>query len=100
MGSAGSFLLGLNLFLLKIHGSIALVPWPFRLETMLIGCGKILVFLSLLPIFIQLEIVAGILFDEQSRLSLNENALPSVVLPPTNPSGLLPKTSQPPSVNH
>src|SRR5678815_1133811 len=67
---------------------------------MLIGCGKILVLLSLLPIFIQLEIVAGILFDEQSGLSLNKNALTSLVLLLTNLSGLLPKTSQTTSVNH
>src|SRR5678815_503555 len=100
MGCAGSFLLGLNLFLLKIHGSIVLVPWPFRLETMFIGCGKILVLLSHLPIFIQLEIVAGILFDEQNGLSISENALTSLVLLLTNLSGLLPKTSLTTSVNH
>src|SRR5678815_6047539 len=67
---------------------------------MLIGCGKILVLLSLLPIFIQLEIVAGILFDEQSGLSISENALTSLVLLLTNLSGLLPKTSLTTSVNH
>src|SRR5678816_1754058 len=64
-----SFLLRLNLSLLIIHGSIVLVLWPFRLETVPIGCGKLLVLLSLLLIFILLEIVAGILFDEQSWLS-------------------------------
>ena len=67
---------------------------------MLIGCGKILVLLSLLPIFIQLEIVAGdILFDEQSGLSSNESALTSLVLLLTNLSALLPKTSLATSVN-
>src|SRR5678815_5300789 len=60
---------------------------------------KILVLQSLSPIFIQLEIVAGILFDEQSGLSLNESALTSLVLLLTNLSGLLPKTSLATSVN-
>src|SRR5678815_2911490 len=36
-----------NLSLLIIHGSIVLVLWPFRLETVRIGSGKILVLLSL-----------------------------------------------------
>src|SRR5678816_4578927 len=42
-----SFLLKLNLSFLIIHGSIVLILWPFRLETVPIGCGKILVLLSL-----------------------------------------------------
>src|SRR5678815_5883092 len=69
-----------NLSLLIIHGSIVLVLWPFRLETVRIGSGKILVLLSILLIFIQLEIVAGILFDEQSGLSSNESALTSLAV--------------------
>src|SRR5678816_3310862 len=64
-----SLFLKLNLSFLIIHGSIVLILWPFRLETVPVGCGKILVLLSLSLIFIQLEIVAGILFDEQSWLS-------------------------------
>src|SRR5678816_95623 len=100
MGLASSFLLQLNLSLLINHGSIVLVLWPFRLETVLIGGGKILVLQSLSPIFIQLEIVAGIHFDEQSGLSSNKSALTSLVLLLTNFSGLLPKTSQATSVNH
>src|SRR5678815_424590 len=48
----------------------------------------------------RLEIVAGILFDEQSGLSLNKNALTFLVLLLTNLSGLLPKTSLTISVNH
>src|SRR5678816_3080034 len=79
-----SFLLKLNLSFLIIHGSIVLILWPFRLETVPIGCGKILVLLSLSLIFIQLEIVAGILFDEQSWLSSKESALTSLVLLLTN----------------
>src|SRR5678815_1719605 len=46
-----SFLLKLNLSFLIIHGSIVLVLWPFRLETVPIGGGKILVHLSLSLIF-------------------------------------------------
>ena len=42
-----SFLLKLNLSFLIIHGSIVLILWPFRLETVPIECGKILVLLSL-----------------------------------------------------
>src|SRR5678816_2988492 len=99
MGLASSFLLQLNLSLLINHGSIVLVIWPFRLETVRIGGGKILVFQSLSPIFIQLEIVAWILFDEQSGLSSNESALTSLVLLLTNLSGLFPKTSLATSVN-
>src|SRR5678815_2738904 len=99
MGLAGSFLLQLNLSLLIIHGSIVLVLWPFRLETVHIGGGKILILLSLSLIFIQLEIVARILFDEQSWLSSNESALTSFVLLLTNLSGLLQKTSLATSVN-
>src|SRR5678815_5264371 len=83
-----SFLLKLNLSFLTIHGSIVLILWPFRLETVPIECGKILVLLSLSLIFIQLEIVAGILFDEQSWLSSNESALTSLVLLLTNLSSL------------
>src|SRR5678816_2752718 len=83
-----SFLLKLNLSFLIIHGSIVLILWPFRLETVPIWCGKILVLLSLSLIFIQLEIVAGILFDEQSWLSSKESALTSLVLILTNPSSL------------
>src|SRR5678816_1944640 len=78
MGLACLFLLQLSLSLLINHGSIVLVLWPFRLETVRIG-GGILVLQSLSPIFIQLEIVAGILFDEQSGLSSNESALTSLV---------------------
>src|SRR5678815_476946 len=96
---AGSFLLRLNLFLLIIRGSIVLALWSFRLETVRIGGGKILVLLSLLLIFIQLEIVAGILFDEQSGLSSNESALTSLTLLLINLSGLSPKTSPTTSVN-
>src|SRR5678815_3085931 len=99
MDCAGSFPLRLNLSLLIIHDSIVLVLLPFRLETVRIGSGKILVLLSLLLIFIQLEIVAGILFDEQSGLSSNESALTSLALLLTNLSGLLPKTSLTTSVN-
>src|SRR5678816_3957774 len=99
MGLASSFLLRLNLSLLIIHGLIVLVLWPFRLETVRIGSGKILVLLSLLLIFILLEIVAGILFDEQRGLSSNESALTSLVLLLINLSGLLPKTSLTTSVN-
>src|SRR5678815_5702074 len=62
--------------------------WPFRLETVPIGGGKILVLLSLSLIFIQLEIVAGILFDEQRGLSSKESALTSLVLLLTNLSSL------------
>src|SRR5678815_5001078 len=83
-----SFLLKLNLSFLIIHGSIVLVLWSFRLETVPIGCGKILVLLSLSLIFIQLEIVAGILFDEQSGLSSKESALTSLVHLLTNLSPL------------
>src|SRR5678815_4506642 len=99
MGLASSFLLQLNLSLLINHGLIVLVLWPFRLETVRIGGGKILILQSLSPIFIQLEIVAGILFDEQSWLSSNESALTSLVLLLRNLSGLLPKTSQTTSAN-
>src|SRR5678815_1932749 len=99
MTLASSFLLQLNLSLLINHGSIVFVLWPFRLETVRIGDGKILVLQSLSPIFIQLEIVAGILFDEQSGLSSNESALTSLVLLLTNLPGLLPKTSLATSVN-
>src|SRR5678816_1472228 len=83
-----SFLLKLNLSFLIIHGSIVLVLWPFRLETLPIGGGKILVLLSLSLIFIQLEIVAVILFYEQSWLSSKESALTSLVLLLTNLSSL------------
>src|SRR5678816_380259 len=100
MGSAGSFLLRLNISLFIIHGSIVLVLWPFRLGTVRIGSEKILSLISLLLIFIQLEIVEGILFDKQSGLSSNESALTSLVLLLTNLSGLLPKTSLTTSVNH
>src|SRR5678815_5590946 len=93
MGLASSFLLQLSLSLLINHGSIVLVLWPFRLETVRIGGGKILVLQSLSPI------VAGILFDEQSGLSSNESALTSLVLLLTNLSSLLPKTSPTTSVN-
>src|SRR5678815_3922010 len=41
-----------------------------------------------LAIFIQLEIIAGILFDEQSLLSSKESALTSLVLILTNLSSL------------
>src|SRR5678816_3387032 len=94
-----SFLLKLNLSFLIIHGSIVLVLWPFRLETVPIGGGKILVLLTLSLIFIQLEIIAGILFDEQSGLLSNESALTSLVLLLINLSGLLPKKSLTTSVN-
>src|SRR5678815_4514861 len=93
MVGAGSFLLRLNLSLFIIHGSTVLALWSFRLETVRIGGGKILVLLSPLLIFIQLEIVAGILFVEQSGLSSNESALTSLILLLINLSGLLPKTS-------
>src|SRR5678816_361993 len=83
-----SFLLKLNLSFLIIHGSIVLILLPFRLETVPIECGKILVFLSLSLIFIHLEIVAGILFDKQSWLSSKESALTSLVLLLTNLSSL------------
>src|SRR5678815_575219 len=99
MGLASSFLLQLNLSLPINHGSIVLVLWPFRLETVHIGGGKILVLQSLSLIFIQLEIVAGVLFDEQNGLSSNESELTSLVLLLTNLSGLLPKTSLATSVN-
>src|SRR5678816_768197 len=72
-----SFLLKLNLSFLIIHGSIVLVFWPFRLETVPIGGGKVLILLSLSLIFIKLEI-AGILFDEQSWFSSKESALTSL----------------------
>src|SRR5678815_2966542 len=58
-----SFLLKLNLSFLIIHGSIMLILWPFRLETVPIGGGKVLILLSLSLIFIKLEIVAGILLS-------------------------------------
>src|SRR5678815_4885191 len=93
MGLASSFLLQLSLSLLINHGSIVLVLWPFRLETVRIGGGKILVLQSLSPI------VAGILFDEQSGLSSNESALTSLVLLLTNLSRKKPKTSLTISVN-
>src|SRR5678815_533351 len=99
MALASSFLLQLNLSLLINHGSIVLVLWPFRLETVRIRGGKILVLQSLSPIFIQLEIVAGILFDEQSGLSSNESALTSMVLLLTNLSEKKKKTSLATSVN-
>src|SRR5678815_4042553 len=83
-----SFLLKLNLSFLIIHGSIMLVLWPFRLETVPIGGGKVLILLSLSLIFIKLEIVAGILFDEQSGFSSKESALTSLVLLLTNLSSL------------
>src|SRR5678816_2454505 len=49
MGLASSFLLQLNLSLLINHGSIVIVLWPFRLETVRIGGVKILVLQSLSP---------------------------------------------------
>ena len=87
MGWADSFHLQINLFLLKIHGSMATVLLSFGSETMLIVNGKTILLLSLLLIFIQLGIVVGIFFDRLSVLSLKENALTSLVLLLTKISG-------------
>src|SRR5678815_4574676 len=70
-----------------------LVLAPLRRETLRIGHGKTLVLLSLLLIFILLGIVAGILFDRLSALSLKEGATTCLVLLQIKISGPLPKTS-------
>src|SRR5678816_3359356 len=70
-----------------------LVLEPFRRETLRIVHGKTLVPLSLLLIFILLGIVARILFDRLSALSLNESATTCLVLLLIKISGPLPKTS-------
>ena len=66
---------------------------PFRRETPRIGLGKTLILLLLLLIFILLGIVAGILFDRLSALSLKEGATTCLVLLQIKISGPLPKTS-------
>ena len=91
--------LQLNLFLLKIHSSMATVLLSFGRETMLIMNGKALLHLSLLLIFIQLGIVAGMFFDEQIRFSTKEGVLSSLILLLINLSGILPKISLTTSVN-
>ena len=93
MGWAGSFRLQINLFLLKIHGFMAIVLLSFRREIMFIVKGKTLLLLSLLLIFIQLGIVAGMFFDRVSVLSLNGSALTSMVIPLINIFGLLSEIS-------
>src|ERR1700755_1644542 len=67
MGWVDSFHLQLNLFLLKIHGLMATVLLFFGRETMLTVNGKTLLLLSLLLIFIQLGIVAGMLVLRRAK---------------------------------
>src|SRR5678815_790873 len=57
-----------------------LVLAPLRRETLRIGHGKTLILLLLLLIFILLGIVAGILFDRLSALSLKESETTCLVL--------------------
>src|ERR1044072_984702 len=99
MGWADSFHLQLNLFLHKIHGSMATVLLSFGRETMLIVHGKTLLLLSLLLIFIPLGIVAGMFFDGLSVLSSIGSALTSMALLLIKISGLLSKISLITSVN-
>ena len=66
---------------------------------MLIINGKTLLLLSLLIIFIQLGIVAGMFFDGLRVLSLKGSALTSMVLLLIKISGLLSKISLTTSVN-
>src|ERR1700755_3113313 len=98
MGWADLFHLQLNLFLLKIHGSMATVLLSFGRETMFTVNGLTLL-LSLLLIFIQLGIVAGMFFDRLSVLSQKGSALTSMALLLIKISGLLSKISLTTSVN-
>src|ERR1700755_2179877 len=78
---------------------MALAFLPFWRETMLIVNGKTLLLLSLLLIFIQLGIVAGMFFDGLSVLSQKGSALTSMSLLLIKISGLLSKISLITSVN-
>src|ERR1700755_3178494 len=99
MGWADSCHLQLNLFLLKIHGSMATVLLSFGRETLLTVNEKTLLLLSLLLIFIQFGIVAGMFFDGLSVLSQKGSALTYMALLLIKISGLLSKISLTTSVN-
>src|ERR1044072_1813278 len=78
---------------------MATVLLSFGRETLLIVSGKTLLLLSLLLIFIQIGIVAGMFFDELSILSLKGSALISKALILIKIYGLLSKISLITSVN-